>query len=117
MSARLDHEAVVAALQERLGDYWTVTVRSARPQAPLVAMFSGALLKAEPKEDAPPGETEFVWYVGAEDKTYGAFSIPRAGFRGAAWEPTAKGYALMVQSSGVLLALFPRAGEEDDELG
>lgn len=109
----LDHDAVVAALQERLGDYWTVTVRSARPQAPLIAMFSGALQKAEPKDDAPPGETDFVWYVGTDEKTFGAFAIPREGFRSADWEPTEKGHALMVQSSDVLIALFPRAVEDE----
>ena len=113
MSALLDHDAVVAALQERLGDYWTVTVRSARPQAPLIAMFSGALQKAEPKDDAPPGETDFVWYVGTDEKTFGAFAIPRDGFRSAGWEPTQKGEALMVQSSDVLIALFPRAVEDE----
>ena len=115
MSALLDHDAVVAALQGRLGDYWTVTVRSARPQAPLIAMFSGALQKAEPKDDAPPGETDFVWYVGADDKTFGAFTIPHDGFRSAQWEPTQRGAALMVQSSDVLIALFPRAVEDEDE--
>lgn len=112
-ASRLDHDAVVAALQERLGDYWTVTVRSARPQAPLIAMFSGALQKAEPKDDAPPGETDFVWYVGADEQTFGAFAIPRDGFRSAAWEATQKGDALMVQSSDVLIALFPRAVEDE----
>lgn len=109
----LDHEAVVAALQARLGDYWTVTVRSARPQAPLIAMFSGALQKAEPKDDAPPGETDFVWYVGSDERTFGAFAIPRDGFRHAAWEATPKGQALMVQSADVLIALFPRSVEDD----
>ena len=113
MSASLDHEAVVAALQERLGAYWTVTVRSASPQAPLIAMFSGALQKAEPKDDAPPGETDFVWYVGADDRTFGAFAIPREGFRSAAWEETPRGPALMVQSTNVLVALFPRSVEDD----
>lgn len=109
----LDHDGVVAALQERLGDYWTVTVRSARPQAPLIAMFSGALQKAEPKDDAPPGETDFVWYVGADERTFGAFAIPREGFQRADWEVTEKGAALMVQSADVLIALFPRAVEEE----
>ncbi len=113
MSASLDHEGLVAALQERLGDYWTVTVRSARPQAPLIAMFSGALQKAEPKDDAPPGETDWVWYVGSDEKTFGAFAIPRDGFRTAQWENTQKGPALMVQSSDVLIALFPRSAEGD----
>ena len=114
MSASLDHEAVVSALQERLGEYWTVTVRSARPQAPLIAMFSGALQKAEPKDDAPPGETDFVWYVGSDEMTFGAFAIPRDGFRTAQWETTQKGAALMVQSSDVLIALFPRSVDDDD---
>ncbi|MGI9094950.1 MAG: hypothetical protein ACR2F4_05160 [Thermoleophilaceae bacterium] len=113
MSASLDHEAVVSALQERLGEYWTVTVRSARPQAPLIAMFSGALQKAEPKDDAPPGETDFVWYVGSDEMTFGAFAIPRDGFRTAQWETTQKGAALMVQSSDVLIALFPRSVDDD----
>ncbi len=113
MSAPLDHDAVVAALQGRLGDYWTVTVRSARPQAPLIAMFSGALQKAEPKDDAPPGETDFVWYVGTDEKTFGAFAIPHEGFRSAEWESTPKGEALIVQSSNVLIALFPRSVEGD----
>lgn len=113
MSTRLDHEGVVAALQERLGDYWTVTVRSASPQAPLIAMFSGALQKAEPKDDAPPGETDFVWYVGDNDRTFGAFAIPREGFRSAGWEATQRGQALMVQSTNVLIALFPRSIEGD----
>ncbi len=112
MSTNLDHEAVVAALHERLGDYWTVTVRSASPQAPLIAMFTGALQKAEPKDDAPPGETDFVWYVGADDRTFGAFAIPREGFRTAAWEATPKGQALMVHSTDVLIALFPRSVED-----
>jgi len=114
VSASLDHEAVVSALQERLGEYWTVTVRSARPQAPLIAMFSGALQKAEPKDDAPPGETDFVWYVGSDEMTFGAFAIPRDGFRTAQWETTQKGAALMVQSSDVLIALFPRSVDDDD---
>ena len=115
MSAALDHEAVVSALQERLGEHWTVTVRSARPQAPLIAMFSGALQKAEPKDDAPPGDTDFVWYVGSDELTFGAFAIPRDGFRSAQWETTQKGPALMVQSSDVLIALFPRAVDDDDD--
>lgn len=109
MSDKLDHEAVVAALQKRLGDYWTVTVRSATPGAPLIAMFSGALQKAEPKDDAPPGETDYVWYVGSGDKTFGAFAIPAEGFHNAQWEDTHKGPSLMVQSSNVLIALFPRS--------
>ena len=109
----LDHEAVVAALQARLGESWTVTVRSASPQAPLIAMFSGALQKAEPKDDAPPGETDFVWYVGDGDKTFGAFAIPHEGFRSASWESTPRGPALMVQSTNVLVALFPRSAEDD----
>lgn len=109
MSASLDHDGVVAALQGRLGEYWTVTVRSSTPDAPLIAMFSGALQKAEPKDDAPPGETDFVWYVGANDMTFGAFTIPVEGFRTASWESTEKGAMLMVQSSNVLIALFPRA--------
>ncbi len=109
----LDHAGIVAALQEGLGDYWTVTVRSASPGAPLIAMFSGALQKAEPKDDAPPGETDFVWYVGTDDRTFGAFAIPREGFRSASWEATAKGQALMVQSTDVLVALFPRSVKDD----
>jgi hypothetical protein len=113
VNAPLDHEAVVAALQGGLGRHWTVTLRSARPQAPLVAMFSGALQRAEPKDDDPDGEAEFVWYVGADDKTWGAFAVPRDGFRGAGWETTPKGEALIVQISGLLLALFPRAGATD----
>ena len=113
MGASLDHDGVVAALQERLGDHWTVTVRSARPQAPLIAMFSGALQKAEPKDDAPPGETDFVWYVGSEERTFGAFAIPREGFRRAEWEHTQRGDALMVHSADVLIALFPRSVEEE----
>jgi hypothetical protein len=112
MSANLDHDAVVAALQSRLREYWTVTVRSARPGSPLIAMFSGALQKAEPKDDAPPGETDFVWYVGSDDRTFGAFSIPSEGFRAARWEATEKGPMLMVQSSDVLIALFPRAVQD-----
>lgn len=108
----LDHDGVVAALQGRLGNYWTVTVRSARPDAPLIAMFSGALQKAEPKDDAPTGETDFVWFVGTGDKTFGAFAIPRAQFRSAHWEPTAKGPCLMVQALDVLIALFPRSAED-----
>ena len=70
-----------------LGDYWTVTVRSARPGSPLIAMFSGALQKAEPKDDAPPGETDFVWYVGTDDRTFGAFTVPSEGFRTARGRP------------------------------
>jgi len=112
MSASLDHPGVVGALQGRLGEHWTVTVRSATPGAPLIAMFSGALQKAEPKDDAPPGETDFVWYVGSDDRTFGAFAIPTAGFRDALWEATPKGAALMVHTSDVLIALFPRAVED-----
>ena len=108
----LDHDGVVAALQARLGDYWTVTVRSAVPNAPLIAMFSGALQKAEPKDDAPPGETDFVWYVGSDERTFGAFAIPADGFRVARWENTPRGPALMVQSTNVLVALFPRSVED-----
>ncbi len=113
MQTALDHDGVVAALQARLGDYWTVTVRSARPEAPLIAMFSGALQKAEPKDDAPPGETDYVWYVGIGGQTFGAFSIPKEGFRIGCWEATPKGPCLMVHSWGVLLALFPRTIQED----
>ncbi len=112
MSDSLDHDDVVAALQARLREYWTVTLRSARPGSPLIAMFSGALQKAEPKDDDPSGETDFVWYVGTEDRTFGAFTIPTEGFRAARWEATPKGPMLMVQSSGVLIALFPRAAED-----
>lgn len=112
MSTSLDHDAVVAALQARLREYWTVTVRSARPGSPLIAMFSGALQKAAPTADAPPGETDFVWYVGADDRTFGAFTIPSEGFRTAMWEMTPKGPMLMVQSSDVLIALFPRAADD-----
>ncbi|MGH2898088.1 MAG: hypothetical protein ACRDMZ_05390 [Solirubrobacteraceae bacterium] len=112
MGSMLDHDAVVGALQARLREYWTVTVRSARPGSPLIAMFSGALQKAEPKEDAAPGETDFVWYVGTDDTTFGAFTIPSEGFRTACWEATEKGPMLMVQSSDVLLALFPRTAQE-----
>lgn len=107
----LDHDGVVAALQGRLREYWTVTVRSARPGAPLIAMFSGALQKAEPKDDAPPGETDYVWYVGTDSRTFGAFAIPREGFCAGHWEATPKGPCLMVQSSDVLIALFPRSVE------
>jgi hypothetical protein len=111
----LDHDGVVAALQARLGEYWTVTVRSATPQSPLIAMFSGALQKAEPKDDTEPGETDFVWYVGNDERTFGAFTIPRDGFRTAAWETTVRGPALMVQSTNVLIALFPRAVAEEPD--
>ena len=113
MNAPLDHEAVVAALQGGLGRHWTVTLRSARPQAPLVAMFSGAVQSAEPKDDAATGEADFVWYVGSDEKTWGAFAVPHEGFRGAGWETTPKGAALIVQISGLLLALFPRAAGDD----
>ncbi len=112
MSTSLDHDAVVAALQARLREYWTVTVRSARPGSPLIAMFSGALQKAEPKDDSSAGETDFVWYVGTDDRTFGAFTIPSEGFRTAMWEATEKGPMLMVQSSDVLIALFPRAADD-----
>lgn len=112
MGAGLDHAAVVAALQARLRQYWTVTVRSARPDAPLLAMFSGHLQKAEPKEDGPPDETDFVWYIGDENRTFGAFSIPAEDFRAANWEATPRGPMLVVQSSNVLIALFPRAPHE-----
>ncbi len=112
MQALLDHAGVVGALHARLGDYWTVTVRSARPAAPLIAMFSGALQRAEPKEDAPPGEADYVWYIGTEDQTFGAFAIPQEGFRSAYWEATPKGPCLMVLSADVLIALFPRSLEE-----
>jgi hypothetical protein len=113
VSPGLDHAGVVAALQGRLGESWTVTVRSAAAGAPLIAMFSGALQKAEPKDDAPPGETDFVWYVGTDGRTFGAFAIPSAGFRTAQWEQTPRGAALMVQSSDVLIALFPRSVEDE----
>ncbi len=109
MSSKLSHDAVVAALQARLGDYWTVTVRSATPDAPLIAMFSGALQKAEPKDDAPPGETDFVWYVGQGDRTFGAFAIPAESFGSASWETTPRGPSLMVHASHVQIALFPRS--------
>lgn len=112
MQTTLDHDGVVAALQGRLQDYWTVTVRSARPGAPLLAMFSGALQKAEPKDDAPPGETDYVWYVGTDSRTFGAFAIPQEGFGHACWEVTPKGPCLMVRCSDVLIALFPRSVEE-----
>ena len=112
MQTALDHDGVVAALQGRLGDYWTVTVRSARPGAPLIAMFSGALQKAEPKDDAEPGETDYVWYVGTDSRTFGAFAIPREGFGEAHWEVTPKGPCLTARCSNVLIALFPRAVEE-----
>ena len=108
----LDHDGVVAALQERLGGPWTITLRSARPDAPLLAMFSGSLQKAEPKEDAPPGETDYIWYVGTDTLTYGAFAIPQEAFSAAYWEATPKGPCLMVRCRNVLLALFPRAVEE-----
>ena len=108
----LGHAEVVAALQAHLQQYWTVTLRSARTGATLIAMFSGALQNSEPKEDAAPGETDFVWYIGNEDRTYGAFTIPSEGFRTARWEPTEKGPMLMVQAAGVLIALFPRAAED-----
>jgi hypothetical protein len=111
-SAPLDHDGVVAALQGRLRDYWTVTVRSARPGAPLIAMFSGVLQKAEPMDDAPPGETDYVWYVGSDSRTFGAFAIPQEGFGHAMWEVTPRGPCLMVRSSDVLIALFPRSVEE-----
>lgn len=112
MPVALDHDEVVAALQGHLGNYWTVTVRSARPGSPLIAMFSGALQKAEPKDDAPPGETDYVWYVGTDSRTFGAFAIPKEGFRSAQWESTQKGSCLMVQSSNVMIALFPRSVED-----
>ena len=112
MQPPLDHDGVVAALQGRLGSPWTVTVRPAWPHAPLIAMFSGMLQKAEPKEDAPPGETDFVWYIGSGEHTFGAFAIPSEGFRHAQWEATPRGPALMVHTSGMLLALFPRTVEE-----
>ena len=112
MSADLDHDGVVGALQGRLGDHWTVTVRSARAGAPLIAMFSGALQKAEPKDDAAPGETDYVWYVGSDELTFGAFAIPSQGFRHAQWEVTPRGPALMVHTSDVLIALFPRKVED-----
>ena len=108
----LDHDGVVAALQGRLGKYWTVTVRSARPGSPLIAMFSGALQKAEPKDDAPPGETDYVWYVGTDNSTFGAFAIPHEGFVQAHWEATPKGPCLMARCADVLIALFPRAVED-----
>ncbi len=112
MRAALDHDGVVAALQGHLGNYWTVTVRSARPGAPLIAMFSGALQKAEPKDDAPPGETDYVWYVGIDSRTFGAFAIPKEGFGDAHWEETPKGRCLMARCSDVLIALFPRAVDD-----
>jgi hypothetical protein len=111
MSTNLDHDGVVAALQGRLRLHWTVTVRSARSDAPLIAMFSGILQKAEPKDDAPAGDTDFVWYVGVDDRTFGAFAIPGTGFREAHWEDTPRGLALMVHTADVLIALFPRTVE------
>lgn len=114
MNAPLDHDGVVSALQAGLGRHWTITLRSARPQAPLVAMFSGVLQRAEPKDDDPAGESDFVWYVGSDERTWGAFAVPREGFRGAGWETTPKGPTLVVQISGLLLALFPRAVASED---
>ena len=113
MEARLEHADLVGALHEGLGQPWTVTLRSAKPQAPLIAMFSGTLTRAEPKDEAPDAEPEFVWYIGNEERTYGAFSIPRQDFRGAAWEWTPKGRTLVVQIAGLLIAMFPRTDEED----
>jgi hypothetical protein len=113
VEAKLEHDEVIGALHEGLGQPWTVTVRSAKPQAPLIAMFSGSLLRAEPKDEEPEGEPEFVWYVGSEDRTFGAFSIPHQDFRGAAWEWTPRGPTLVVQIAGLLIALFPRRDEED----
>jgi hypothetical protein len=113
MDERLEHTQVIAALHEGLGKPWTLTVRSAKPQAPLICMFSGSLLRAEPKEEAPPGEEDFVWYIGTGERTWGAFSIPRQDFRGAAWEETPRGPTLIVQIAGLLVALFPREEEED----
>lgn len=113
MEERLEHAQVIAALQEGLGKPWTLTVRSAKPQAPLIGMFSGRLLRAEPKDEAPPGDEDFVWYIGTGERTWGAFSIPRQDFRGAAWEPTPRGPTLIVQIAGLLVALFPRQEEED----
>jgi hypothetical protein len=69
--------------------------------------------EAEPKDDGA-GDTDFVWYVGTDDKTYGAFTIPSEGFRAARWEATEKGPMLMVQASDVLIALFPRADDADE---
>ena len=115
MEERLEHAQVISALQEGLGKPWTLTMRSAKPQAPLIGMFSGTLLRAEPKEEAAPGEEDFVWYFGSEERTWGAFSIPRQDFRGAAWEATPRGPTLIVQIAGLLVALFPRA--EDDDAG
>ena len=112
MQTLLDHDGVVAALHGRLGDYWTVTVRAARPGAPLIAMFSGSLQRAEPKEDAAPSETDYVWYVGTEGRTFGAFAIPQEGFREAHWEATPKGPCLMARCAGVLIGLFPRSIQE-----
>lgn len=111
MSESLDHDAVVAALQAGLGGAWTVTVRAARPDAPLIAMFSGVLQRAEAKDADDPAGSDFVWYVGTEETTFGAFAIPTAGFGHARWEATPRGPALMVRSADVLLALFPRAAE------
>jgi hypothetical protein len=113
MEERLEHAQVIAALHEGLGKPWTLTVRSAKPQAPLICMFSGSLLRAEPKEEAPPGEEDFVWYIGIGERTWGAFSIPRQDFRGAAWEETPRGPTLIVQIAGLMVALFPREVEED----
>ncbi len=117
MEPKLDHDELVGALHEGLGQPWTVTVRSAKPQAPLVAMFSGTLTRAEPKDEDSDAEPEFVWYIGSEDRTFGAFSIPRQDFRGAAWEWTPRGQTLVVQVAGLLIALFPRSGEEDPSEG
>ena len=113
MHARLGHDEVGAPLPARVGSPWTVTVRPAWPDAPLIAMFSGLLQKAEPKEDAPPEAIEYVWYVGSEEQTFGAFSIPREGFRIGCWEATPKGPCLTVHARGIMLALFPRADEEE----
>ena len=50
--------------------------------------------------------------MGTNDRTFGAFAIPRAGFRDALWEATPKGAALMVHTSDLLIALFPRSVED-----
>jgi len=54
-----------------------------------------------------------VGYGGSDDRTFGAFAIPTAGFRQGQWDVTPRGAALMVNTADVLIALFPRAVEGD----
>ncbi len=67
---------MIAALQALLDCYGPLRQAAVAADRDL----SGALQKAEPDDDAPRGETDFVWYLGSDENTFGAFAIPREAF-------------------------------------